>query len=96
MPIEINKKKYEIHSYVSIIRILKMLLIQIPQIRGFYNAYTIHKNINNPKKIKIIDTILVNLNNIKNILIISISPLRLYFIIELSLYTYKNLNKKFY
>jgi hypothetical protein len=73
-----------------------MLLIQIPQIRGFYNAYTIHKNINNPKKIKINEMILINLNNLKNILIMSISPLRLYFIIQLSLYTYNNVNKKFY
>jgi hypothetical protein len=96
MPLEINKKKYEIHSYVTVIRILKILLIQIPQIRGFYNAYTLHKNINNPKKIKINEIVLVNLNNIKNILIMSISPLRLYFIIQLSLHTYRNVNERFY
>lgn len=94
IPICIDQKFYKIHSQITIYKIIKMLFIQIPKIKGFNNAYTIsnRKQIKNKKK-----EIIVNiLHNYKNIIVFSISPLRLHFIIELTLFSHRNIKQKFY
>lgn len=93
-PIYIDKDFFIIHSHITWARLFKLILIQIPRIRGYHNAYSIIKNANNPKKIKYI--IAHALNNLKNILILSISPLRLYSLIDLTLYSYRNIENEFY
>jgi hypothetical protein len=70
-----------------------MLLYQIPQIKGYYNAYTVN---NKKKEKKIKDMIFFSLNNYKNIIVFSISPLRLHFILELTLFVYRNLKRNFF
>jgi len=92
-PICVKEECFRIHSDIKIWKILKMLLYQIPQIKGYYNAYTVN---NKKKEKKIKDMIFFSLNNYKNIIVFSISPLRLHFILELTLFVYRNLKRNFF
>lgn len=89
-----NKELFRIHSDITVLRILKLIIIQIPLIKGFNNAYTANKY--KKEKKNIFSMMKRYINDVKNILIFSISPSRLFFITKVCLYIKKNINKKKY
>lgn len=93
IPMSLEKEIFKIHSEISIIKILKLILIQIPKIKGFSNAYKINKF---KKSSKFGNNIKIFLNNLKNILIFSISPSRLFFIVDTCLYIKSNIKEKYF
>ena len=92
--IGLEKEIFKIHCDISTTKILKLLLYQLPKIKGFTNAYNISKH--KGKKKNLILNLKIYLNNIKNIVIFSISPSRLFFITNLCLYVLKNIKKDKY
>lgn len=93
-PIMLEQEIFKIHCDINIFRILKLLLFQLPKIKGFNNAYNISKF--KGKEKNIISNCKIFLNNLKNIVIFSISPSRLVFITNLCIYILKNKKKDNY
>ena len=94
IPMTANKELFKIHSDITVLRILKLIIVQIPIIKGFSNAYTANKY--KKEKKNIFSLLKRYINDIKNIIIFSISPSRLFFITKVCLYIKKNINKKKY